>query len=60
MDNGCPQRLIKVAQIIYLGTKIITDEEESEKMKCGLNKSGNDKMLRGVSDILIMSVWAIF
>jgi hypothetical protein len=31
MDNGCPQRLIKVALIIYLGMKIATDKEESEK-----------------------------
>jgi hypothetical protein len=31
MNSGCPQRLIKVAQIIYLGMKIATDKEKSEK-----------------------------
>lgn len=32
MDNSCPQRLIKVTQIIYLGMKIAKDKEESEKL----------------------------
>jgi hypothetical protein len=31
MNNGYPKRLIKVAQITYLGMKIATDKEKSEK-----------------------------
>jgi hypothetical protein len=31
MNNGCPQRLIQVAQIIYLGMEIATDKEKPEK-----------------------------
>jgi hypothetical protein len=33
IDSGYSQRLIKMAQIVHLGMKIVTDKEKSEKLK---------------------------